>query len=315
MIKYIAQRLMALVMVLFLIVSVSFFIVRSMPGSFIDNPFLKPDVKKALEDKYHLNDPLIVQYGYFIKDFAKLDFGISYVVKPKTPVNEVIMSKIPPTLQINIFSVLLSIPVGLLLGVWAALKKNSIIDHIISVKVIFFISIPAFVFSSLLQYFIGFKLGWLPILVSTERTLTWTKFVSMILPTLALSFAPIATITRFMRAELTEALNSDYMLLAKSKGLNQVQATVRHAIRNSFMPLSGIIIFLIISILSGALIVERIFGIPGLGTAALEAITAKDHTMTIGILFWQTLIGLLGVLIVDLSFGLIDPRVRMGGRK
>lgn len=315
MLKYILQRLLALVIVLYLIVTASFFIVRTMPGSFIDNPYIKSDVKKALEDKYHLNDPLPVQYGYFLKDFAKLDFGISYAVRPKIPVNEVVMSKIPPTLQINIFSVLLSIPLGLINGIIAALRKNSWTDHFISVKVIIYVSIPAFVFASVLQYVVAFKLGWFPILVSTETTLTWSKFVSMILPILALSFGPIAVITRFMRAELSEALNSDYMLLAKSKGLNQVQATLRHAIRNSFMPLAGIIIGQLLGILSGALIIERIFGIPGLGIASLEAINSKDHTLTIGILFWETLIALIGILIVDLSFGIIDPRVRMGGKK
>src|SRR5690606_33119696 len=135
-----------------------------------------------------------------------------------------------------------------ILGIIAALKKNTAADHIISIMVILFISVPSFVFAALLQYFVAFKWGWAPILLSTEPTLTWTKFKSMILPILSLSFGGIATITRYMRAELCEALNSEYMLLAKTKGLSQVQATVRHAIRNSFIPLANIIIPMFFSI-------------------------------------------------------------------
>lgn len=315
MIRYIAERLAALMLTLFIIVSASFFILRLMPGSFVSDPFMTEDVKKAIEAKYHLDKPLITQYGYFLKDFAKLDFGVSLTVRPKVPVNEVILSKIPTTLQINILSLILTVPTGIILGIIAALKKNTWIDHLISVKVIVFISIPSFIFGTVLQYLIGFKLGWVPILVSTESSLTMSKFISMILPILALSFGGIATIARYMRAELSEALNSDYMLLAKSKGLNQVQATLRHAMRNSFIPLANIIIPMFLGVLGGSMVIERIFGIPGMGNASIEAINGQDHTMTIGIMFWYSLIGLISVLIVDLSYGIIDPRVRIGGRK
>ena len=313
--KYIAQRFVLMVITLFVIVSVSFFVLHSMPGSFINDPRMPKEVKKAIEDKYHLNEPLIVQYGYFLKDFVRLDFGISIALQPKVNVNKILATKIPVSMQVNIFSLILSIPVGIILGIWAALKKNKIPDHVISILIIAFISIPSFVFASLLQYFIAFKLGWFPIVVTTEQTLTWSKFVSMVLPILALSFGSIAGIARYTRAELCEALNSEYMLLAKSKGLTQVQATTRHAMRNSFIPLANIIIPMFTGIMGGSLVIEKIFSIPGMGSVMVEAINAKDYPVAMGVLFWYSLVGLLTILIVDLSYGIIDPRIRIGGRK
>lgn len=315
MLRYIIQRLVAMAATLFIIVSLSFFVLRLMPGSFISDPLMPDDVREAIEDKYHLNDPLIIQYGYFLKDFAKLDFGVSVAIQPKVPVNKILATKIPVSMQINIFSLILTIPLGAALGIAAALKKNKPADHVISTMVILFISIPSFVFASTLQYFVAFKWGLLPILVSTEKTLTWSKFTSIILPILSLSFGGIAVITRYMRSELCEALNSEYMLLAKAKGLNQIQATIRHAIRNSFIPLANIIIPMFTGILFGALVTERIFGIPGMGNVMIDAINSHDHPVAIGVLFWYTLIVLMTILIVDLSYGIIDPRIRVGGRK
>ena len=315
MVRYTTQRLVLMVITLFIIVSVSFFVLHAMPGSFISDPRMPKDVKKAIEDKYHLNDPIMVQYGYFLKDFSRFDFGVSIALQPKVDVNKILATKIPVSMQVNIFSLLLSIPVGIILGIWAALKKNKLPDHIISILIIAFISVPSFVFASLLQYFIAFKLGWFPIIVTTEQTLTWTKFVSIVLPILALSFGSIAGIARYTRAELCEALNSEYMLLAKSKGLTQVQATTKHAMRNSFIPLANIIIPMFTGIMGGSLVIEKIFSIPGMGNVMVEAINAKDYPVAMGVLFWYSLIGLLTILIVDLSYGLIDPRIRMGGRK
>lgn len=315
MLRYIGQRLAAMVITLFIIITLSFIILHSMPGNIFDDPMLPEDIRVAIQNKYHLNDPLIVQYGYFLKDFIAGDFGTSIKIQPKVPVFEILMEKIPITLQLNIFSLILTIPTGIILGIIAALKKNEISDHVISTMVIFFISVPSFVFAALLQYLIGSKWGWLPIMMTAERSLSWTKFVSMILPILALSFGGIAVITRYMRSELCEALNSEYMLLAKVKGLTQIQATVRHAIRNSFIPLANIIIPMFFSILGGAMVIENIFGIPGTGSLMVRSINANDHPLTIAITFFYSLISLIAILVVDLSYGIIDPRIRIGGGK
>ncbi|WDV45053.1 ABC transporter permease [Clostridiaceae bacterium M8S5] len=315
MLRYTLQRVVALLLTLFIIISLSFFVVRMMPGSPIDNPKLPEDIKKALEDKYHLNDPLIVQYGYFIKDFIKLDPGVSMKVRPKMGVFEYIKLKLPITMQLNVFALILIIPLGMILGIIAALRKNRFSDHFISFWVILFISVPSFVFASVMQYFLSFKWGWFPLTLNIGDGISWAKFYSMILPILALSFGGIATVTRYVRAELCEALNSEYMLLARAKGLTNVQATVRHAIRNSFIPLANIIIPMFTGLIFGSLVVEKIFAIPGMGGAMVTSINAHDHSLTIGILFFYSLISLSSILLVDLSYGIIDPRIRIGGRK
>ncbi len=315
MLRYTVKRLIAMAITLFLIITISFFILRLMPGSFVDDPNLPKEIVKQLEDKYHLNDPLVVQYGYFLKDAVKLDFGISLKVQPKRTIGEVLASKIPITLQLNFFSLFFMIPIGIIMGIIAAIKKNKMSDHFISVLVILFISVPSFVYASVLQYWVGFKWDWFPIVLAKEQALNWTKMKSMILPILALSFGGIATITRYVRAELCEALNSEYMLLAKSKGLTQLQATIRHAMRNSFVPLANIIIPIFTRILFGSLVIEKIFAIPGMGGVLIDSINSKDHPLTIGLLCFYSVISLMTVLIVDLSYGVIDPRIRIGGRK
>lgn len=287
---------------------------HSMPGSFIQDNKLPAEVKRAMEDKYHLNESLMVQYGYFLKDFVRGDFGISLVINPKVPVNEVLATKIPVSMQLNIFSLIFTMPIAMILGIWAAIRKNKLADQVISFFIILFISVPSFIFATLMQYFLAFKLGWFPIITTPEKHLTWTKFHSMILPILALSFGSIAGVARYTRAELTEALNSEYMLLAKSKGLSQVQATTRHALRNSFIPLANIIIPMFIQIMGGSLVIEKIFSIPGMGNVMVDAINAHDFPLAIGVLFWFSLLSLITILIVDLSYGIIDPRIRLGGR-
>lgn len=220
--RYIAKRVVLMAITLFLIITISFFVMHSMPGNFIQNNKLPAEVKKAMLDKYHLNDPLTTQYGYFIRDFAKGDFGISLVIQPKVPVNEVLATKIPVSMQLNIFSLIFTMPIAMILGIWAAIRKNKIDDQIISILIILFISVPSFVYASLMQYYLAFKLGWFPIITEVGTKLTWSKFYSMILPILALSFGSIAGVARYTRAELTEALNSEFMLLAKSKFYEEV---------------------------------------------------------------------------------------------
>lgn len=314
MLRYTIKRIILIFITLFIIISASFFVMHAMPGSFLKDPKMPLEVRKAIEDKYHLNDPMMVQYWYFIKDFVRGDFGISVVVQPKVPVNTILATKMPVSMQLNIISLFMSLPIAMILGIWAALRKNKPADYIISFLIILFISVPSFIFATLLQYYLAYKLEWFPLIASTEQTLTWSKFLSIFLPILALSLGSIAGVARFTRAELTEALNSEYMLLAKSKGLNQFQATVRHALRNSFIPLANIIIPMFTNILGGSLVLEKIFSIPGMGSVMIESINTYDTPLAIGTLFWYSLLGLVTTLIVDLSYGIIDPRIRLGAR-
>lgn len=313
--KYILKRILAMVLTLFIIITISFFAIRLIPGDVLGEG-ANPELRAAMRARYHLDRPLIEQYMIFIKNFLSFDFGESINLYPRRPVFEVIAEKVPLTLLLNIFSLIITIPTGIACGIAAALKKNTLADHAISTMVVFNVSVPSFVFASLLQYFLAYKLGWFPILLDLKAAfMSPAQLWSMVLPVLALSFGGIATITRYMRAELFEALSSEYMLLARAKGLTQLQATVRHALRNSFIPLCNVIVPMFMSVLSGSMVVETIFNIPGLGSLMTGSISTSDYYLTIAILFIYSLINLASVLVVDLSYGIVDPRIRIGGGK
>ena len=304
-----------MVLTLFIIISISFFAIRLIPGDVLGEG-ANPELRAAMRARYHLDKPLIEQYVIFIKNFLSFDFGESINLYPRRPVFDVIAEKVPLTLVLNIFSLIITIPTGIACGIAAALKKNTLTDHAISTMVVFNVSVPSFVFASLLQYVLAYKLGWFPILLDLKAPfMSGAQLWSMVLPVLALSFGGIATITRYMRAELFEALSSEYMLLARAKGLTQLQATVRHALRNSFIPLCNVIVPMFMSVLSGSMVVETIFNIPGLGSLMTGSISTSDYYLTIAILFVYSLINLTSVLVVDLSYGIVDPRIRIGGGK
>ncbi len=314
--KYIGQRIVAMLITLFIVLSVAFLVIRLMPGSIYDNnEMLSAEMVKILEDKYHLNDPIIVQYGYFLRDIVFYgDWGTSVAVQPRVPVWEVLASKIPVTLQLNFISLIVAMPIGIIAGIFSAIYKNTKVDYVISFFVVVFISVPSFIFATVLQYFLAYKFGWFPIIYNATAV-GKVKYLSMVLPITALSFSPIARVARYLRGELIENLSSEYMLLARTKGLNQFQATVRHSMRNSFVPLANIIIPMFTNILTGSLVVEQIFSVAGVGGLMVTSINSSDHTLTIAILIFYSMISLVTILIVDLSYGLIDPRVRIGGGK
>lgn len=315
MLKYIFNRIIAMAITLFIILTIAFIVVRLMPGNVYDNMDLPPPVVLALEAKAHLDKPLIVQYGYFLKGVVlEGDWGTSVKLEPSVPVMAVLKRKIPISLLINIVSLAISLPIGIAAGAWAALKKNQRTDYVISFLVVIFISVPSFVFASLLQYVLAFKFNLFPIVYEATAT-GWMRFYSMTLPVLALAFGPIATVVRYLRGELLETLNSEFMLLARTKGLTQVQATVRHAFRNSCLPLTNIMIPMFTNILGGSLVIERIFSIPGVGSVMIDSVNVNDHPLTIAVLIFYSVVSLLTILIVDVSYGIIDPRIRLGGEK
>lgn len=315
MLKYLAGRIIAMVLTLFIIMTLAFMVIRLMPGTIYEDPDMPQAVMEALEAKLHLNKPLYVQYFYFLKGIVlENDWGTSIKIQPSVPAFHVLRTRIPISLTINLISLFISLPLGIIAGTLAALKKNKIPDYIISFLVVICISVPSFVFASLLQYFVGFKLGWAPIIYQPTAS-GLTVMHSLLLPILALSFGPIATVTRYLRGELIESLSSEFMLLAKTKGLTHVQATVRHAFRNSCVPLANIIIPMFTNILGGSLVIERIFAIPGVGGIMIDSINASDHPLTIAVLIFYSVISLLTILIVDISYGIIDPRIRMGAKK
>ena len=316
MLKYTLQRLLAMVLTLFIIMTIGFMVIRLMPGGLYDDDVDMSAEQQAIrEAKYHLDKPIPVQYLYFLKGVVTdWDWGVSLKVAINVPVWTVLRTKIPITLYINFFSLLLSLPLGIAFGIVAAVRKNSFYDYLVSFFVVLFISVPSFVFATLLQYFIAFKLGAFPIIFDSTAV-GFAKFRSLLLPILALSLGPIARVTRYLRAELAETLNSDFMLLARTKGLTSLRATLRHGIRNSLLPLCNIIIPMFTHIMGGSLVIETIFAIPGMGGILVKSINSSDYYLTLGALMFFTIISLLTTFIVDMSYGVVDPRIRMGGKK
>ena len=314
--KYVLQRVDAMLITLFFVMSLSFMVIRLMPMSLFENPEVPKEIQEKLEDKFHLNDPLPVQYFYFMEGIITgLDFGISVKLRPGLDVWGIIVSRLPPTMLINFISLFISIPLGLMFGIIAALKRNTWIDTVISVFVILFISVPSFVFASLLQYVLTFIFPIFPTLYESTATTFAQMMHSLTLPIVALSLSPIATLTRYLRGELIENISSEYILLARTKGLTRAQAIVRHAFRNSMMPITSTLVSLITGIMGGSLVVESMFAIPGTGGMLVKSIFAGDHFLTVAILIFYSAISLTTILVVDLSYSLIDPRVRVGGGK
>lgn len=312
--KYLVSRIFAMLITLFAIMTIAFVVVRLMPGSVYDNPDLPPNVVEILEDRAHLNEPMIVQYGYFLKGILlENDWGTSVRVEPGVPAFDVLKTKIPVSLSVNLAALLFAIPVGIVFGTIAAVRKNHAADHLISFWVVIFISVPSFVFASVLQYFLSFRWELFPLVYEATEGIG-TQVYSMILPVLALSFGSIATVTRYLRGELIETMSSEFMVLARTKGLTQTQAITRHAFRNSCLPLTNIVIPMFANVMGGSLVIERIFSIPGVGNVMIDSINTNDYSLAVAALIFYSIISLVTMLIVDISYGLIDPRIRLGGK-
>lgn len=318
MFKYVLKRLGLMLFTFTVIIIICFVLIKSLPIVINVNIGTDAEIIRAQLEARGYFDPIIVQFINYIKRiFLAGDFGIG-VNMPEfrnQPVWDVFVEKLPPTILINVYVMIISVPVGLGLGILAALKKNTWFDHFISTLVMIVISVPSYVYAFLIQYTLCFKLGWFPLTMNSGYDYTsWSMFRSMMPPVLALSFGSIAGYTRFSRAELTEVLTSEFMLLARTKGLTKPQATLRHALRNAMVPIFPSILGEFISILGGSLIIEKIFSIPGVGRLMLNSILSQDYDFFMLLSAFYVLVGLTAGIVIDLSYGFIDPRIRMGAK-
>ena len=316
MFKYVCKRIALMIFVFFVILTMCFVLVKLLPQTDAQQFGKDANLIQQRREALGYNKPILVQYVIFLRrSLLGRDWGISETLYRGQEVWDVFVSKLPATLMVNVYSMLLSVPIGLLLGIYAALKKNKWQDHVISTLVMLFISVPSYVYALLVQYLLCFKLKLFPLQMNSGTNyLSWSMFVSVVPAVLSLSFGTIASLTRYTRAELSEVLTNDFMLLARTKGLTRRQATVRHALRNSMVPVFPIILGEFVSILSGSLIIEQIFGVPGVGRLYLNSITALDYNFYMLLTAFYTLIGLVSGIVVDISYGFIDPRIRMGER-
>ena len=315
--KYIVKRILLMLFTLLVITLICFVLVRMLPPA--ELPLNDPHTKiiELRREAAGYNKPYLVQFWIFLKNVVtKFDWGVSDKLYFGQDVAAIFLTKLPATVIVNLYSIILSIPIGIALGVWAALKKNTWIDYTISTLTMIVISVPSFVYAFIIQYVLSFKLGWFPFLMKAGTDwLSWGMFVSMLPAVLSLSFTVIAGFTRTTRAELTEVLTSEFMLLARTKGLTRAQATVRHALKNCAVVVVPAIFGEFIGIMAGSLVIEKIFAIPGVGNLYLNAINGRDYNIFMLDSCFYTAIGLAAGIVVDISYGFIDPRIRMGSKK
>lgn len=316
MFKYILKRIGLMLMTFAIIVSICFILIKLLPVSFQAGFGQDKNKLQELYAARGYDKPILYQLFIYVKRIiTQGDFGIGTNIYFNKSVTTVFGEFLPPTILINIYSSIIAIPIGIGLGIFAALKKNKWQDHVISTGVMLLISVPSFVYGVLILYFLCFKAGLFPLKMDSGYDyFSWSMFKSMFPATLSLSLGSIAGYTRYTRAELTEVLTSEFMLLARTKGLTKSQATVRHALRNAMVPIFPSIIGEFIGVLQGSLVIENIFAIPGVGHLYLSAINAKDYDFFMFISAFYTLVGLAAGLVIDLSYGIIDPRIRMGAK-
>ena len=304
----------------FVITTICFLLIKMLPQEMPTDKNLSAQIQARWEALGY-NKPLLVQYGIYLKNIiTKWDFGTSWYLERMKPVTEVMGKRLLPTVLVNFYSLIISIPLGILLGIIAAIRKNRWEDQVISVLIILFVSVPSYVYAFIVQYLFYSKWHIVdkPTILALDDAggsyLTWAMFKSMIPAIVSLSFGEIAGLCRFTRAELTETLTSDYMLLARTKGLTKGQATVRHALKNAMVPILPMIISSFIGILGGSMIIEQIFAIPGVGELYIKSIQQLDYDVFMLDSIFYTFVGLLAGIVVDISYGFIDPRIRMGER-
>ena len=345
MVKYTIERLLLAILTTFIILTLTFFLMKQLPfyplagtneskfaffdyqvqlGYVIEFKGPKDGYGELLwtytdsnnMPHYYYLKPAFDQYILWLKGiFTKFEWGTSLYIKPNVDSMILIASRLPTTIKVNIPAVIISVPAGIALGVWAALKKNKLTDHIISTVIMIFISVPSFIMITLLLYFFAFKLDVLPSSWPSQEQSISMQIKGYILPTMALSFGSICSYCRFTRAELTEVMSSDFLLLARTKGLTKSQSIVRHAMKNAMVPILPSILAEVIGLLAGSMILETLYGIPGVGTLYTKAISQSDYNVLLADMSLYTIIGLISGVFLDLSYGFIDPRIRMGARK
>ena len=318
--KYVIKRILYMFMTMFVIMVMCFVLIKLLPLPTVKEMGRDINLVLAKREKMGYNKPIMVQFFLYLKSiFMEWDWGVGEQMYESLPIWDVMMQKLPYTIAVNFYSILVSIPLGLGLGIYAALKKNKWQDAVISTLVMVFISVPSYVYAFLVQYIFCFRLNWFPLqlasLSQAGSLFSGKMFVSMIPAIMSLSFGSIAGFTRYTRAELSEVLTGDYMLLARTKGLTKAQAISRHAMRNAMVVILPMVIGEFIGILGGSLIIENIFGIPGIGNLYVNSINVRDYNFFMALTIFYTLIGLASGIVNDISYGFIDPRIRMGSKK
>ncbi|MEH7275286.1 ABC transporter permease [Neobacillus vireti] len=301
---YFIKRFIAMIITLWLIITGTFFLMHSVPGSpFNEERTTNEAIQKNLEAYYHLDEPLLVQYGNYLSALLHLDLGPS-IKKSSQTVNEMLGRGFPVSFELGFYTLILAVISGITLGIIAALSHNGVVDYLSMSIAVLGISIPNFVMATFLIEQLAVNFPIFPVA-------TWTSPKHMVLPILALATGPMAIIARLTRSSMLEVLTQDYIRTAKAKGLSPVKIVFKHALRNALLPVVTVLGSLAASILTGTFVIEKIFAIPGMGKYFVDSINNRDFPVIMGTTVFYSAILILMLFLVDLAYGVLDPRIKL----
>lgn len=305
MVKYIIKRIGISIITILVLITVVFIMVRLMPGDPFSSDKLTPAIRENLEKYYGFDKPLFEQYITYLKNILNGDFGysIKYV---NQSVNKIIAESFPYSFDLGMRGLSISISLGLVLGIIAALNRGRSLDFVSVLIAIIGTSVPDFIIGALLQYSFGIKWGLLP--VAQYKGLEYT-----ILPSIALGFYTMAMVSRIMRASMLEVVQQDYIKTAKSKGISKFRVTYKHQIRNAIMPIVTVLGPTVAAVLTGTFVIESIFAIPGMGKHYVQSVQNLDYSLILGMTIFYGVFLVIANLVVDILYGIIDPRIRIAG--
>ena len=306
--KYLGKRIIISIITLFVILLVLFLLLQFMPGSPFNDQKLAPEQVEALKAKYGLDKPVILQFFNYVGNMLKGDLGVSYNLSANTPITELLENRFPVTLKIGFLSMLFGTLAGLLLGFLTAFFKSKIMGFIYHFLTLLGIAVPSYLFAMFFSYFLGYKGNVFPLLYDFRQPVS-----SSVMPVMALSLSVMAIIARFAKAEGSDVMKSDYVLLARCQGLSNSSIILRYILKNSLVPVITVMAGLLVGLLTGSLVIEQMFSIPGVGALLTNAINSNDYSVIIALSFVYSALYIVVMLILDILYCVLDPRVRLGG--
>lgn len=304
--KYLIRRIIISLATLLLIVFLLFMLLQFMPGSPFNDERITAEQRELMNIRYGLDKPIIIQFFNYVKNMLTGDLGVSYSISRDVPVTTLLQSRLPISFELGFWAIIVGTVIGLIFGTIAAFNQNTFWDTLATILSVVGVSVPSYVFALGLSYYFGFQWQVFPILFNLQD-----KGMSMVLPVVALSLFTMASIARFTRTEMIEVLQSDYIQLAESKGVTGFRLLYKHVFRNASIPILTVLAPLIVGLMTGSMVVEQIFSIPGLGQLLVQAIQSNDFNIVMGISFIYSALFIAIMLIVDILYGILDPRIRI----
>ncbi|MEA4827549.1 ABC transporter permease [Clostridium sp. JNZ J1-5] len=313
--KYILKRIGYMLITLWVIITATFFLMNNIPGDpvMVKAQKLPPEMQQIMKQQYGLDKPLTTRYVIYLKNLTKGQLGDSFIT-PGYNVQEIIRDKFPNSARLGLQAVCVGLVIGIILGIIAAFKRNTKVDYFVIFLAILGVSIPSFVLAALLQKGLGGR-GGLPIAgwYNPGEGLQGFKFT--ILPTIALCFGSIATYARYMRTSVLDVIGQDYIITAQAKGVSKVAIAWKHIIRNAILPIITILGPQIAAVITGSIVIERIFSVPGMGNSMIDSILTNDYNIIMGLTIFYSALYIVSLLIVDIMYSVVDPRIRLTGEK